>query len=89
MALTRDQLVQVALRAQQAGSLREAAADLRRTLPALRVSVVDALDMRGESPVLNLERCKVFLMQSDGHCWSVTRDPAEAVGIVLVEAEAA
>ncbi|NTV10796.1 MAG: hypothetical protein HGA47_08465 [Zoogloea sp.] len=64
---------------------RELAAALRPRLAGLRVTVVDALDMRGETPVIRQPDCDVFLMAFDGHCWSMTTDPAAAAGIVLTE----
>jgi len=44
---------------------------------------VDALDVRGETPALETASASVFLMGCDGHCWSMTADPAAAAGLVL------
>lgn len=85
MAITAEQLTQVARVALASAGVREAVATLRNTLPGLRVSSVDAFDMRDEEPALRIGPCNLFLMESDGHCWSVTRDPAQALGIVLTQ----
>jgi hypothetical protein len=73
----------------EAGSLgvRDTAAALRRCCAPLRVVVVDAHDMRDETPALSTERHHVYLGASDGHCWSVTQDPARAAGLFITERE--
>lgn len=83
MALTSDDLTGIAALAGQSGSVRELAAALRGRYAGLRVTVLDPLDVRDETPLKHLPGCDLFLMASDGHCWSMTTDPAQAVGIVL------
>ncbi|NSL54853.1 hypothetical protein HJ583_007435 [Uliginosibacterium sp. IMCC34675] len=85
MAITAEQLTQVARLTLAAESLGAAVSAVRTTLPGLRVSSVDAMDMKHEEPALNIGERALFLMESDGHCWSVTRDPALAAGIVLTQ----
>lgn len=71
--------------ADAAAGVREAAAALRTRFAALRVVVVDAFDMRGETPAAVGTKRQLFLGASDGHCWSVTADPARASGLILCE----
>jgi len=71
--------------ADAAASVREAAAALRAHFAALRVVVVDAFDMRSETPAAVGTKRQIFLGASDGHCWSVTADPAQASGLILCE----
>ena len=85
MALNAEQLTQVARIALRAVSLREAVGEVKQCFPWLRASAVDAIDMRGETPVLRIGDRDLYLMKSDGHCWSVTADPASAQGIVLTQ----
>jgi hypothetical protein len=85
MAIDALQLTHVARIALAAVSVSEAVRELRRTMPGLRASAVDAIDMRGETPALSLGDRDLFLMQSDGHCWSVTCDPAQAQAVVLTQ----
>jgi hypothetical protein len=59
------------------------AAAARARWNGLRVTVVDALDVRGETPALETASADVFLLGSDGHCWSMTSDPAAASGLML------
>ena len=54
MALSPDYLQSVAAVMEAAASVREAAAHWRARDPAMRVVVVDAMDMRGETPALRL-----------------------------------
>jgi hypothetical protein len=75
----------LALAEAAATGLRDAAAALRRHCVPLRVVVVDAHDMREETPVLSSARHRVYLGASDGHCWHVTQDPAQAAGLFIAE----
>ena len=67
------------------GSVRDAAATLRAACAPLRVVVVDALDMRGETPAAVGSRRLLYLGASDGHCWSVTADLAQAAGLFIAD----
>ncbi len=69
--------------AERSPGVRAAAAALRQRCAPLRVVVVDALDMRDETPVAHGLRYQLFLGASDGHCWIVTTDPARAAGLFI------
>jgi hypothetical protein len=49
------------------------------------VVLVDAIDMRDESPALLLGTRRVYLATSNGHCWSVTQQPDEATALILTQ----
>lgn len=83
MAVTPDYLRDVGAVITAATSVREAAATWRARDPAMRVVVVDALEMRDETPALDLEHGQVFLATSHGHCWMLTQDAAQATALVL------
>lgn len=68
-----------------ASSLRDAAALWRAHHPEIRALVVDAFDMRDEAPTLILGARRVYLAASDGHCWQVTQEPAQAQALILTE----
>jgi hypothetical protein len=68
-----------------APTLRDAAAIWRAHDPATRVVLVDAMDMRDETPALLLGTRRVYLATSNGHCWSVTQQPDEATALILVQ----
>lgn len=72
--------------AEAAASVREAAQALREHYSLLRVVVVDAFDMRDETPAATGATRKLYYGASDGHCWQVTNDPAQAAGFFLTEA---
>lgn len=86
MALSAEQLGEIARITLAAATLREAVAGVRSVLPGVQASAVDAFDMRNETPALRIGSRNLYLMHSDGHCWSVTADPLDAHGIVLTEA---
>lgn len=88
MGLDTTQLDELARITRGAGSLREAAGELRRAFPGLHVSTVDAFDMKGEIPAVHAGDRDLFLMQSDGHCWSVTQDPQAAAAVILTQKSA-
>jgi hypothetical protein len=71
--------------ADAAGSVREAAAALRERFAPMRVVVVDALDMRDETPAAIGARRQLYFGASDGHCWTVTAEPAQAAGFFIAE----
>ncbi len=71
--------------AEAAAGVREAAAVLRQRFAGLRVVVVDAFDMRGEKPAARGARRELFLGASDGHCWTLTADPAAAQGLFVCD----
>ncbi len=71
--------------AEAAGSLREAAAALRARYAPLRVVVVDAADMRDETPAARGTRRQLHWGASNGHCWAVTADAAQASGLFVSE----
>ena len=74
--------------AESAPSVREAAQLLRAHYALLRVVVVDAFDMRDETPAAAGATRALYYGASDGHCWQVTDDPALAAGFFLVDKEA-
>lgn len=86
MAITPDYLREAGDVVTAASSVREAATVLRTQDPTMRVLVVDAIDMRDETPVLNLGARSVYLGASDGHCWRITEQPEEATALILTEA---
>ena len=69
--------------AETAATVREAAAVLREHYSQLRVVVVDAFDMRDETPAAAGATRALYYGASDGHCWQVTSDPAQAAGFFL------
>jgi hypothetical protein len=71
--------------ADAAGSVREAAAALRSRYAPLKVVVVDAMDMRAETPAAQGLRRSLYLGASDGHCWQMTSDPAQASGLFIAD----
>jgi hypothetical protein len=51
----------------------------------MRVVLVDAMDMRDETPALRLGARSVFLASTNGHCWSVTYKADDATALILTE----
>ena len=85
MAMTPEYLRSASEVIGTAPSLRDAAAIWRARDPATRVVLVDAMDMRDETPALQLGQRRVYLATSNGHCWSVTEQPAEATALILTQ----
>lgn len=69
----------------EASSVRDAAARLRERYAPLRVTVVDAMDMRGEQPALRAGTRALYLASTNGHCWTVTQQPADTAALILAE----
>jgi hypothetical protein len=85
MAITPDYLRQASEVIGGASTLRDAATIWRARDPAMRVVVVDALDMRDETPALVLGKRRVYLASSNGHCWSTTEEAVNASALILTE----
>ena len=85
MAMTADYLRSACEVIGAAPTLRDAAAIWRARDPAIRVVLVDAMDMRDETPALLLGTRRVYLATSNGHCWSVTEQAAEATALILTQ----
>jgi hypothetical protein len=85
MAFTPDYLRSAGEVIDAAPSLRDAVAIWRARDPATRVVVVDAMDMRDETPALLLGTRRVYLATSNGHCWSVTEQPEDATALILTQ----
>lgn len=86
MAAALSELLPEALAlADAAASVRDAAAALRDRLAPMRVVVVDAFDMRGETPVAYGERRLLWGASSDGHCWQVTTALDQAAGLFIAD----
>lgn len=80
-----DTLQEALAIAEQAGTVREAAVALRARFRSLAVVVVDALDMRGETPAAIGQRCQLFFGANDGHCWAVTADASRVAGLFIAQ----
>ncbi|MFM2056163.1 MAG: hypothetical protein RLY71_548 [Pseudomonadota bacterium] len=73
--------------ADSAPGVRAAASLLRERFAPLKVVVVDAFDMRAETPLATGERVLCWAGASDGHCWQVTPDLGQASGLFLAAKE--
>jgi len=85
MPLSDEDLERIARLAGDAASSRDAVLALRGRFPGLAVTRVDAMDMRGESPVRRLAARDLYLVDARNHCWTVTVDPAMATGVVIAD----
>jgi superfamily I DNA/RNA helicase len=85
MAMTPDYLRTAAEVIGAASSLRDAATLWRARDPDTRVVLVDAMDMRDETPALLLGKRRVYLGTSNGHCWTITQQPEEATALILTQ----
>lgn len=83
--VTPDYLREASAVISAAATLREAATLWRARDPTIRVLVVDAMDMRDETPALRLGARSVYLASTNGHCWSVTDQPGDATALILTE----
>ena len=85
MAMTPDYLLRACEVIGAASTLSDASSILRARDPALRVVLVDALDMRDETPTQWLGTRRVYLATSSGLCWSITQQLSEATALILTQ----
>jgi len=87
MAITPEQLQEAARIVDASPSVRAAAAAIRERFAPIKALVLDAFDLRDEPPALQVGSNRaIYLMSTDGHCWSVTREPQNASALVLTQA---
>lgn len=85
MAVTEEQLHAAGQLIAAAATLREAAAQWRTRHPSVRAMLLDAADMRDETPVIAQGARRVYLVAGNGHCWRVTQQAGEASALVLTQ----
>ena len=85
MALDATQLLRIATLVDGAPSIREAARAVRTELPGVLANIVDGIDVRGEKAAINVGSRRIFLVESEGHCWHITSDPSRAGAVMLVQ----
>ena len=85
MAITPDYLRDAGEVVSAAASVRDAAATWRVRDPAMRVMVVDAVDMRDETPALQLGSRSIYLATSSGLCVSLTQQAELATAMILTQ----
>lgn len=83
MALSQEQLAQIAALLQHAAPSENPLPGLRAAFPGLVFSRCDASDMSGETPVLRAGSYDLFLVDNSDHCWRITADPHSAGGVLI------
>lgn len=85
--LTADNLAQIeALLAAPDASLA-AFSDFRQRFPGVSYTRCDPSDVDGEMPYKEFARFTLYLVSAVNHCVTMTRDPAMATGIIVVESK--
>lgn len=85
MSLNLQQLEDARALLSSGQDLRSGAVALRTQYPELRTLVVDAFDMRDETPAWQAGERALYYVATNGHCWSVTHDPEQASGFILAQ----
>lgn len=64
-------------------------ADFRQRFPGVSLTRCDPSDVDGEKPYKEFSRFDLYLVSAVNHCVTMTRDPAVATGIIVVQNKAA
>jgi hypothetical protein len=59
--------------------------DFRQRFPGVSLTRCDLSDVDGERPYKEFARFNLYLVSAVNHCATITRDPAVATGIIVVE----
>jgi hypothetical protein len=59
--------------------------DFRQRFPGVSMTRCDASDVAGETPYRAFPRFNLYLISAVDHCVTMTRDPAMATGIIVVD----
>jgi hypothetical protein len=65
-----------------------ASTEFRQRFPGVSFTRCDRSDVDGETPYKEFPRYDLYLVSAVNHCVTMTRDPAIATGIVVVESKA-
>ncbi len=84
MGLSAEDLAGIDALLGAADAKRDAAAAIRQRFPRLSVTRCDPSDLADETPFREYERLALHLVDGGGHCWRLTKNPAEATGLVVV-----
>ncbi len=58
--------------------------DFRAQFPGISLTRCDASDVEGEKPYKEFSRFTLYLVSAMNHCVTMTHDPNEATGIIVV-----
>jgi len=83
--LTMENLTQIEALLAPADAELSALADFRQRFPGVSYTRCDASDVDGERPYKEFTRFNLYLVSAVNHCVTMTRDPAVATGIIVVE----
>jgi hypothetical protein len=87
-ALTTENLAQIEALLEAPDATLAAFSDFRQRYPGVSYTHCDPSDVDGEKPYKEFERFNLYLVSAVNHCVTMTRDPAVATGIVVVENKA-
>jgi len=59
--------------------------DFRQRFPGVSLTRCDPSDVDGERPYKEFTRFNLFLVSAVNHCVTMTRDPAVATGVIVVQ----
>jgi hypothetical protein len=87
--LTTENLAQIEALLAAPDATLSAFSDFRQRFPGVSYTRCDPSDVDGEKPYKEFERFTLYLVSAASHCVTMTRDPASATGIIVVENKAA
>jgi hypothetical protein len=86
--LSADNLVQIEALLAAPDATLAAFSDFRQRFPGVSYTRCDPSDVDGEKPYKEFTRFNLYLVSAVNHCVTMTRDPAVATGIIVVENQA-
>ncbi|WP_026607693.1 DUF6129 family protein [Methylocapsa acidiphila] len=84
-ALTTENLAQIEALLSAPDADASVLADFRQRFPGVSLTRCDPSDVDGERPYKEFSRFNLFLVSAVNHCVTMTRDPAVATGIIVVQ----
>ncbi len=83
--LTTENLTQIEALLAPPDAELSAFSDFRQRFPGVSYTRCDPSDVDGEKPYKEFTRFNLYLVSAVNHCVTMTRDPAVATGIIVVE----
>lgn len=87
--LTTENLAQIEALLSAPDATLPALQDFKQSFPGVSFTRCDPSDVDGERPYKEFARYNLYLVSAVNHCVTMTRDPAVATGIIVVQNKAA
>ncbi|MEZ5671431.1 MAG: DUF6129 family protein [Thiotrichaceae bacterium] len=85
MMIAEDIVEQIAKFVEQHSVNEATLVELRQTYPSIHFTYCSEDDIHGARPVVEKSKFNIYLVDTRGHCFTLTKDFDNATGVVIAE----